>query len=81
MSDDDLALIPRSVRDKLDRAGIKLHLKEWEQLSRAEREWLRDAPCDSEAEAQRYGAELDRLIWQYSGKPAQRLPSSSVRKT
>lgn len=73
MSDDDLALIPRSVRDKLDRAGIKLHLKEWELFSRAEREWLRDTPCDDAAETDRYRAELERLVFSYTGKPAQRL--------
>lgn len=75
MTDDDLALIPRSVRDKLDRAGIKLHLVEWQQLSRAEREWLRDAPCDAAAEIERYRDELDRLVSAASGKPAQRMRS------
>jgi hypothetical protein len=28
LPDDDLALIPRALRDKLDRVGIKLHLAE-----------------------------------------------------
>ena len=36
-----LELMPRGVRDKLDRVGIKLHLAEWEQLTMTEREQLR----------------------------------------
>jgi hypothetical protein len=73
MTDDDLALIPRSVRDKLDRVGIKLHLTEWELLTRAEREWLRDAPCGSGDEVEHFRAALDRLVRAQTGKPPQRL--------
>lgn len=73
MTEDDLALIPRGVRDKLDRVGIKLHLKEWELLDRVEREWLRDAPCSSTEEIEHYRAEIDRLLTDRTGKPAQRL--------
>jgi hypothetical protein len=76
VSDDDLALIPRAVRDKLDRAGIKLHLAEWQQFSRADREWLRDAPCAAADEVARYRDALDRLVRRHTGRPAQRLPSA-----
>lgn len=43
--EDDLALIPRSLRDKLDRVGIKLHLEEWERFTLAERRRLVDQAC------------------------------------
>jgi len=62
MTDDDLTLIPRSMRDKLDRVGIKLHLKQWEVLTLAERRHLVEAACDSPAEVERYRNELTALI-------------------
>ena len=70
MSDpaDDLALMPRSVRDKLDRARIKLHLREWQQLSLEERRNLRDAPCDSPQEVERYRDALIGLVRDRTGK-------------
>ena len=68
-----LALIPRDVRDKLDRAGIKLHLKEWESMTMAERAHLRELPCAGADEIARYGAEVERLVRHYTGKAAQRL--------
>ena len=58
---DDLTLMPRGVRDKLDRVGIKLHLREWSLLTLDERRWLVDAPCASDADMARYAAELDDL--------------------
>lgn len=65
---DDLALIPRSLRDKLDRVGIKLHLKEWEQFSLAERRRLVDEPCEAAADIARYRAALVALIRQRTGR-------------
>lgn len=70
---DDLELMPRSVRDKLDRAGIKLHLREWALLSLAERRQLVAAPCASDEEAARYAASIDALTIRYTGRPADRL--------
>ena len=64
---DDLALMPRSLRDKLDRVGIKLHLKEWELLTLAERRRLVEEPCDSCDEIDRYRAEVTALIRQRTG--------------
>jgi hypothetical protein len=71
-----LELIPRSVRDKLDRVGIKLHLKEWQALTLAERERLRDWPCESADDAGQYGAEVERLVLRVTGRPAERLARS-----
>jgi hypothetical protein len=73
VTDDDLALIPRSVRDKLDRVGIKLHLRDWERLSLDERRQLRDRPCDSAAEAARYREALTALIRARTGREPDRL--------
>ncbi len=72
-SPEQLALIPRDVRDKLDRVGIKLHLKEWELMTIAERAHLRELPCASADEIARYGAEVDGLVQHYTGKAAERL--------
>jgi hypothetical protein len=71
--DDDLELMPRSVRDKLDRVGIKLHLREWALLSRDERRRLVEAPCASDDEAARYAAAVDALTVRYTGRAADRL--------
>jgi hypothetical protein len=69
MSDDAdaLALIPRSVRDKLDRVGIKLHLKEWERLTLDERRGLVTAPCEAPADVERYRSALSALIRHRTG--------------
>jgi hypothetical protein len=72
--DDDLALMPRSVRDKLDRVGIKLHLKQWELLTLEERRQLRDRACESAAEIAAYAAALEQLVLARTGRPADRLP-------
>jgi hypothetical protein len=69
MSDaDDLALIPRSLRDKLDRVGIKLHLKEWELLTLDERRGLVDHPCDSPEELQALRVRIIALVRHYTGR-------------
>lgn len=73
MSDDDLALIPRSVRDKLDRVGIKLHLKEWERLSMEDRRELVAASCESPDEIAHYRAALTELIRRHTGRDPDRL--------
>ncbi len=66
-------MIPRAVRDKLDRIGIKLHLKEWELMTLAERAPLCELPCASADEIARYRAAVESLVRQYTGKAAERL--------
>ena len=74
MSDEnDLTLIPRSVRDKLDRVGIKLHLKQWELFTLDERRHLVDAPCQSDVEIECYRTELAELIRRRAGIEPERL--------
>jgi hypothetical protein len=69
----ELELIPRPVRDKLDRVGIKLHLREWQQLSLDERRFLRDAACGDDREAEEYRRRLDELVRARTGRTADRL--------
>ena len=69
----DLELIPRPVRDKLDRVDVKLHLKEWQQLTLAERAWLLDAPCGDAAEADAYRQRLDEMVRRHTGRNPDRL--------
>jgi len=64
---DDLELMPRSVRDKLDRARIKLHLRQWQRLLLEERRSLRDAPCDAPEEIERYRSALIDLVRRRTG--------------
>jgi len=71
--DESLELIPRVVRDKLDRVRIKLHLKDWQALTLTERARLRDLPCASAEERTRYAAALTTLILRVTGKPAENM--------
>lgn len=72
-SDEDLTLIPRSLRDKLDRAAIKLHLREWQLLSMEQRRSLFSAPCDTPEEIQTFAARLEQLVMATCGHPPERL--------
>jgi hypothetical protein len=71
--DDDLALMPRGLRNKLDRVGIKLHLDEWQRLSAAERRRLIDQPCATAADVDRYRADLVALVRERTGRAPDRL--------
>lgn len=71
---DDLLLIPRAVRDKLDRVGIKLRLREWEQLTLAERRRLVELPCASPEQVASYAAALDAMVCARTGRSPDRLP-------
>jgi hypothetical protein len=76
---DELELIPRSVRDKLDRIGVKLHLRDWQRLSIAERQVLRDQPCAADADAARYRADLERMVRARTGHGLEPLPAPASR--
>ncbi len=71
---ESLELIPRAVRDKLDHVGIKLHLKDWQALTLADRARFRDLPCGSAEEQARYAAELAALVLRITGRPVERMP-------
>jgi hypothetical protein len=71
---DSLWLIPRAVRDKLDRIGVKLHLREWQELSFAQRQQLCDEPCGSVDYAARY---RDLLRSMLGREPEPLMPKDS----
>jgi hypothetical protein len=73
LAEERLELMPRTVRDKLDRVGIKLHLKEWQQLSMAERERLRDLPCEHAGDVARYAVAVEQLVRRLTGKAPERI--------
>ena len=68
--------MPRAVRDKLDHVRIKLHLKEWQALTLAERLRLRDLPCENDSDAKHYAAEVDALTLRVTGNTAERVRDS-----
>jgi hypothetical protein len=57
-----LRCIPMSVRMKLDQAGIKLSLKQWNRIPAEGRGQLLDSPCNDSAETQAYRRLLIALI-------------------
>jgi hypothetical protein len=73
LAEERLELMPRGVRDKLDRCGFKLHLAEWQALSTAERERLRDLPCASSEEIARYAGEVDQMVRRITGNAPERI--------
>ena len=68
LAEERLDLIPHTVRDKLDRAGIKLHLQEWQLLPLADRKRLRDLPCVRAGEVARYTAAVEHLVLRLTGR-------------
>ena len=72
---DDLELIPRSVRDKLDRVGIKLHLRDWQKLTLDERRNLVLKRCESADEIDGYRRDLEQMIRCCTGSAPEYLSS------
>lgn len=61
------------VRFKMDAAGIKLKLAEWNKFSVEERTELAKKSCSNEEEAKYYNEYLGGLIKKYTGKDATAL--------
>ncbi len=74
---DELELVPNAVRAKLDRVGIKLHLREWQLLSLENRQQLCDLSCESEDEVRHYAGLLNTLVEAATGHRPQALPRKS----
>ena len=72
----DLSLIPLSIRYKLDRAEIKLHLAQWQQISLDDRQRLLDTRCGSATEVAGYRALLIEIIERYFSAPPTSQPLS-----
>ena len=77
VADEKLELMPRAVRDKLDRVGIKLHLREWQQLSLKDRQLLSTLPCEDDKQATTYAAFLKRIVEAATGHAPQPLVAKS----
>jgi hypothetical protein len=60
--EDDLTWIPRVVRVKLDRAGVRIHLVDWQKLSLDARRALTACPCDTREEIAAFRARLAELF-------------------
>lgn len=73
LAEERLELMPRGVREKLDRVGFKVHLSEWQALSMPERQRLRDWPCDRTEEVAAYAAEVERLVRGVTGKAPDKI--------
>lgn len=73
----DLSLIPLSIRYKLDRAEIKLHLSQWQKISLNHRQRLLDTSCGSATEVEVYRALLNEIIEHYFSAPPTSLPLSN----
>jgi hypothetical protein len=67
----NLRCIPMSVRMKLDQAGIKLSLKQWNRLPVAGRRQLVERPCDEPAQIELYQQYLISLIEEFTKSPAE----------
>ena len=69
-----LQCIPMAVRFKLDRCGIKLTLKQWNQFTPADRTERLMAPCDSDGAVAAYAERLAELVIARSGGTARPVP-------
>ena len=61
-SDEDLTWIPRTVRTKLDRAGVRIHLADWQRLSIEDRRGLITFRCESSEDAAAFRARIAELV-------------------
>lgn len=69
----NIRCIPMIVRFKLDKAGIKLKLAEWNKFNVDERVELAKRSCDNEEAIEQYNHYLVALIKERSGKEATEL--------
>jgi len=69
-----LRCIPMIARMKLDLCGVKLTLRQWSQLSHAERTELVDMPCPSAEGSKAYRERVLALIEERADEAARFLP-------
>ena len=68
IAEERLELMPRGVRDKLDRIGLKVHLAEWQAMALSAREQLRDLPCETAEQVAHYARVVEQLVRSVTGK-------------
>ena len=71
--ENNVRCIPMIVRFKMDRAGIKLQLREWSKFSENEKIELSKMKCDRQAEVKKYYDHLAELIKNHTGNDATNL--------
>lgn len=74
--DPDMEWITLAVRMKLDMAGLKLRLQDWQKLPIAQRRALHDAPAESDQEIGRFGRLLEGMLGDIGCDAPQPLPQS-----
>ena len=75
---ESLRCVPMAVRIKLDRAGIKLGLKQWNRFTHDDRRELLQLSCDTAETTQAYRTRLVDLVALRSGEIAKPLPDPVV---
>jgi hypothetical protein len=75
---DTLHCVPMAVRLKLDRAGIKLTLRQWSRFAKADRGELLARPCRSPDEIAAYRGRLQALVDSCTGEVARPLDERVV---
>jgi len=68
--ENNVRCIPMIIRFKMDKAGIKLKLSEWNRLSIEEKILLAKLKCNSGEETERYNKYLKGLIKERTGREA-----------
>jgi hypothetical protein len=67
-----------AVRFKLDRAGVKLTLRQWSRFTPTDRRELLQQACDSERERAAYRTRLEEFVVLRAGETATPLPEPVV---
>lgn len=73
-----LRCVPMAVRFKLDACGIKLTLRQWSRFTKADRQALLLAPCDTAEQIDAYRDCLATLVCARTGEVARVLPDDGV---
>jgi len=60
--EEDLSWIPQGVRTKLDRAGVRIHLADWQRLSLGDRRELVEFRCETAEEVAAFRERLVELV-------------------
>ena len=74
-----LSCVPMQARRKLDAAGIKIHLAQWQQLARGERLMICHAPADHEDEREALRIFIEETTLARCGSRPKELPEEVRR--
>jgi hypothetical protein len=76
---ESLSCVPMQARRKLDAVGIKIHLAQWQQLTRGERLMICHAPADLEDEREALRFYIEEVTLARSGSQPKQLPEDVRR--